>query len=81
MEQEIKNLIEKNYKTIEIESVRVQDEVVVIRCYMKKWGTEPYIALRILNKYPKFRLVWFTGGWMEGVYTRETLKWGGYNVK
>ena len=87
MEQEIKNLIESNYKHTQVESVCVDDSTitpdelcVILRCNTQSYRC-PLIALRILNTYPKVRLVHFTGGWIEGVYTRETLKWAGYKVK
>ena len=81
MEKEIKNLIEKNYKHTTVEAIKVNGEVVVLKCHTGRSGVHPFIALRILNKYPKIRGVHFTGGWIEGYYTRETLKWGGYKVK
>ena len=87
MEAEIKALIENNYKHTTVESVCVEkstiykvDDVVTLRCNTQTYRC-PLIALRILNKYPSIRLVHFTGGWIEGVYTRETLKWAGYKVK
>ena len=81
MEKEIKNLIEKNYKHTTVETIKADGEVVVLKCYTGRSGVHPFIALRILNKYPKIRAVHFTGGWIEGYYSRETLKWGGYKVK
>ena len=86
MEQEIKALIENNYKHTTVESVSVvksnfnNDDCVILRCNTQSYRC-PLIALRILNKYKSVRLVHFTGGWIEGVYTRETLKWAGYKVK
>jgi hypothetical protein len=35
----------------------------------------PFAAKRILNKFPEIDLVHFTGGWVENIYTRNTLKW------
>ena len=86
MEQKIRNLIEKNYKHTTVESVSVvksnfsNDDCVILRCNTPSYRA-PLIALRILNTYPSVRLVQFTGGWMEAVYTRETLRWAGYKVK
>ena len=81
MEQELKDLVQ-SYKSITLlESLHLKDDVVTIRCYSNRYGVHPYIALRILNKYPDIRMVWFTGGFVEAVYTRETLKWCGYKVK
>jgi len=55
--------------------------LVVMKCTTGRSGVHPFIALRILNKYPKIYAVHFTGGWIEGYYSRETLKLGGYKVK
>ena len=35
----------------------------------------PYAAKKILARYPQIKFVHFTGGWVENVYSRETLKW------
>ena len=37
----------------------------------------PYAAKKILKRFPEIRYVHFTGGWVENVYSRETLRWGG----
>lgn len=81
MEKEIKTLIEKNYKNATVEAIEVHGDLVVMKCTTGRSGVHPLIALRILNRYPKIRAVHFTGGWIEGYYSRETLKWGGYKVK
>lgn len=80
--QEIKNLIEKNYKSVKVKFLELSDSdsYLTIHTDFAPYPT-PYIAVRILNKYPEIRMVHFTGGWTEIVYTRETLKWGGYKVK
>ena len=87
MEEEIRKLIKKHYKTAVLEEIAVEksavfqdDTSVILKCHNRSQDT-PHIALRILNKYPEVRLVHFTGGWLEAVYTRETLKWAGYKVK
>ena len=82
MEQEIKNLIEKNYKNVRVKRIELSDSnscLTILTDFAPH--CTPYIAVRILNKYPEIRMVHFTGGWTEIVYTRETLRWGGYNVK
>ena len=88
MEQEIKKLIEKHYKTAHVFRVVVEksaifkvDDYVYLECSAGRQENYPRIALRILNRYPSVRGVQFTGGWVEAVYTRETLKWAGYKVK
>lgn len=86
MEQAIKELIEKNYKFTTVEGVCVEgselhdgEQCVILRCITTSYRC-PLIAQRILNTYPRVRLVHFTGGWIEAVYTRETLKWAGYRI-
>ena len=87
MEQEIKSLIESNYKHTKVHGILVEksvlfkdDDVVTLRCSTSSQNP-PRIALRILNKYSSVRLVHFTADWIDGVYTRETLSWAGYKVK
>ena len=41
----------------------------------------PFIAKRILDRNRDIRMVMFTGGWIEGAYTRETLRSAGYKMK
>ena len=78
MEEEIKSLIEKHYKSVQVESITKRGDVIYIRAITKK---RPYIALRILNKYPQIYSVTFTGEQPIHYLSRETLKWGGYKVK
>ena len=88
MEQEVKDLIQKHYKSARVYSVAIEksaifkrDCIVVIKCTAGRSQNYPNIALRILNKFPNISIVHFTGGWIEGVYTRKTLEWAGYKVK
>ena len=81
MEKEIKALIEKNYKRTTVAKIGLYDDYLKMVCFVGRACIYPFIALRILNKYPNIRVVHFTGDWVEGVYTRETLKWAGYKVK
>lgn len=86
MEQEIINLIQKHYKTAKVYSVTIdgnpdsgEECYLTIECVAGR--NYPNIARRILNTYPNIGYVNFTGGWIEAVYTRETLKLAGYKVK
>lgn len=86
MEQKIANLIKKYYKTAKVYSVTMEDSLefgedcaVVIECVAGR--NYPYIALRILNAFPSVKYVEFTGGWIQAIYTRGTLKLAGYKVK
>ena len=40
----------------------------------------PYCAKRIFSSHKGIRMVHFTGGWQEYVYSRETLKWAGFKL-
>lgn len=77
----IAKLIESNYKRSRVHTIDLSGDYLTLDCTFSRSGMHPCVALRILNKYPDIRVVHFTGGWVEGVYTRETLKWGGYKVK
>ena len=76
----IVSLVEKNYKGVSIPAngIELSGDYLVIKAYGLRSNKMPFVALRILRKFPEIRLVHFTGGWTESVYTRETLKWAGY---
>ena len=81
---EIAKLIESNYKRSKVYAIELSGDnldYLTLNCTFSRSGMHPLVALRILNKYPDIRIVHFTGGWIEGVYTRNTLKRGGYKVK
>ena len=82
MEEKIKKLIERNYKNAAITSLVITGDngnYLMLRGYFGH--NYQNIAVRILNKFPEIKVVHYTGGWTESVYTRETLRWGGYNIK
>ena len=81
MKDEIVKLIESNYKKSRVWEIDLSDDYLTLDVTFNRAGTHPLAALRILNKYPEIRTVHFTGGWVEGVYTRETLRWSGFKVK
>lgn len=78
---EIVKLIESKYKRSKVYAIDLNGDYLTLDCTFSRSGMHPYVALCILNTYPEIRVVHFTGGYIEGVYTRETLKWGGYKVK
>lgn len=82
---EIAKLIESNYKRSRVHAIDLSGnnlDYLTLDCMFSRSGMHPLVALRVLNKYPDIRVVHFTtGGWIEGVYTRNTLKYGGYKVK
>ena len=75
----VRRIIENNYKA-EVSSAVLQGDYIIINCATAEKNF-PFIALRLLNYFPQLRMVHFTGGWVEGVYTRETLRYAGYKVK
>lgn len=78
---EIVKLIEPHYKRSRVHSINLDDDYLTLKCTLDRAGQHPYVALRILNANPKIRVVHFTGGYVEGVYTRNTLSYAGYKVK
>ena len=78
---EIVNVIERSYKGSRVHTIDLNGDYLTLDCTFSRNGIHPYVALRILNKYPDIRVVHFTGGWAEGVYTRNTLSYCGYKVK
>ena len=78
---EITKLIENNYKRSKIYTISLRGDYLTLDATFSSCGKEPLVALRILNKYPEISVVHFTGGFIDGVYTRETLSYGGYKVK
>jgi len=71
------NIIEKNYKGtfVPYGGIELSGSHVILRVDGMKERNMPFAAKRILNKFPEIDLVHFTGGWVENIYTRNTLKW------
>jgi len=38
-------------------------------------------STKILNKYPKMEIIYWTGQFLTSAFTRRTLRYAGYNVK
>lgn len=75
LEKEVKELIEKNYKRARVRSVGIEDECV----YLIVDGVNyAFVAKRILDNYRDIKWVYFEGGFVTSVYSRETLRWAGY---
>lgn len=75
LEKEVKELIEKNYKRARVCSVGIEDECV----YLIVDGVNyAFVAKRILDNYRDIKWVYFEGGFVTSVYSRETLRWAGY---
>ena len=83
MKERIKEIIHSNYKNASCGYVGVSSDgdyatLIVLHLHTRFM---PYAAKRILEEFPTVRYVHFTGGWTEHVYSRETLRWMGINVK
>ena len=68
-------LLTRSYKKSNPAYINVHGEYVTILDNGIAFRYLPYAAKKILAKYPQIRMVHFTGGWTEHVYSRETLKW------
>ena len=73
--------LRKNYKRTKFIYAYLKGDYLTLMAENCAWHRYPWIAKRILDNYHDVRVVHFTGGWTEGVYTRETLKWAGYKMK
>ena len=80
---EICKIVESHYKGTYIPQggIDLTGDYLTLRVLDMKLRNMPYCAKRLLDKYPKLRVVHFTGGWQEHVYTRSTLAWMGYKKK
>lgn len=73
--------LRKHYKRTNITYACVSGDyltMIVENCASYRY---PWIAKRVLDTYPEIRVVHFTGNWIEGVYTRNTLEYCGYKMK
>lgn len=80
MLQKIVNDIQSHYKDTVVEKSDLSGDYLTLQVTTRN-AKCPYIAKRILDRNKGIRVVHFTGGWIEGVYTRETLRWAGYKMK
>lgn len=81
MENRIKEIIEKNYKGTKCISIycgNYTSEYATLKVEGMKHRNMPHAAKRILTEFPNLKWVRFTGGWLDYIYSRETLKWAGY---
>ena len=78
---EIAELLDKNYRSVRAIYCYYENESVTITLNTPKKALYPFIAKRILDKFSEVRWVYFTGGFQTYVYSRETLKYGGYYGK
>ena len=77
------SLIEKHYKSVQVQQVILMPISGVICLYGDFKGKEMYIAKRLLDIYPEWDKVEFIGmgSDVQNIYTRPTLEWLGFNMK
>ena len=79
IENIITNILEKNYKGVHVPcggvSLSKNCDYLMLNVQGMKLRNMPFAAKKILKCFPEIKMVHFTGGWMEHVYSRETLKW------
>lgn len=80
MIQKIINDIQSHYKDTVISKSDLSGDCLTLEM-STRFAKYPYIAKRILDKNKSVRIVIFTGGWVEGAYTRESLRMAGYKMK
>jgi hypothetical protein len=77
-------MIEKNYSGTSVPfggiDLSKDGDYLILKVKDMKERNMPYCAKRIFEKCPEIRMVHFTGGWVEHVYSRESLKWAGIKV-
>ena len=75
MEEEIRQLIKKHYKRAVLRDVDADlDDTISLNVE----GVNPaYLAKRLLDRFKDVYWIRFTGGW---IFSRETLKWAGYEM-
>ena len=78
MEQKIKRLLEKHYKRARVIGVYVDGDTALITVEGVDYT---FAAKRILEAYAELRAIRFDGGFITHYFTRETLRWAGFNIK
>ena len=76
----IVNDIQKHYKKLSASYAYLSGDYLTLMVPGLPGFKMPLVAKRILSKSGEVRVVHFTGGWTESVYTRETLRWAGYKI-
>ena len=78
------NILEKNYKGVYVPYGGIElskgGDYLLLKVQGMKERNMPWAAKRILNRFPEIKMIHFTGGWTEYVYTRNTLKWMGIKI-
>ena len=75
MEEEIRQLIKKHYKRAVLRDVDADlDDTIALNI---EGVRREYLAKRLLDRFKDVYWIRFTGGW---IFSRETLKWMGYEM-
>lgn len=78
----VEQLLKTHYKSARISKCNVNDNgTVVLVMMLNPKNLYAKAAQRILNTYQDVKMVLFTGGFIETVYTRGSLKYAGYKIK
>ena len=73
----IEGLVRRYYRSMRVIYCHVEGSTALLTDSNHRKDKYPYVAKRILQKYPELTHVHFTGEYMIYVYTRNTLKWIG----
>ena len=65
------------YKGVKVQGIELSKggDYLMLKAQGMTERNMPLAAKRILARFPEIRMVHFTGGWTEHVYSRNTLKW------
>lgn len=78
----VEQLLKTHYKSARISKCNVNgDGTVVLVMMLKPKNLYARAAQRILNTCPDVKMVLFTGGFIETVYTRSSLKFAGFKIE
>lgn len=65
------------YKSVKLCYCYVEESSVTLTDANHRADKYPFIAKKILSKFPEIKFVYFTGGWTTYVYSKNTLKYLG----
>lgn len=80
MEKEIQNIL-SSYKHIGATKVSTSNNSVTINAPDASNELMGLASTKILNKYPDMEIIYWTGHFSTWVFTRNTLRYAGYNIK
>ena len=78
MEEEIRQLIKKHYKRAIVHDVDADlDDTISLNV---EGVRKEYLAKRLLDRFKDVYWIRFVGGFETWIFSRETLKWIGYEM-